>query len=158
MELVDGIVYIVIAIVIAGTILFSRQGGIKTKSKKNSASEQLIGVHQGTIDRLQVELKKQVGRANRYQALYHDEEPDEEEESTEKGATFEEISELVKASYPQYARVLPLFKEQIMQATKGMSINEIIQYVGSITGKTPTGGLSQAATTQGPQDYRPDWA
>jgi len=88
----------------------------------------------------------------------YEESNEEEEEPTEKGATFEEITQLVKVSYPQYAKMLPLFKDQILKATKGMTINEIIQYIGSITGKTPTGGLSQAATTQDAQSYRTDWA
>lgn len=81
-----------------------------------------------------------------------------DQETTEKGATFEEITELVKASYPQYLTLLPLFKGQIMKATGGMSINEIIQYIATLTGKTQGSGFPPVGTTQNPQNQPVDWA
>jgi len=83
------------------------------------------------------------------------EEPDEQEEpGTEKMVTFEEISALVTKIYPKYAPMLPLMKKQIMEITKGMTLEQVMEYVKQLTGnKQPQAGLSPESA-----QYNPDWA
>jgi len=72
-------------------------------------------------------------------------EPLDQEDEPKKGVSFEEITALVNQSYPKYAPLLPLMKKQIMEMTKGMSLDEILNYVKQITGnKEPIGN---------PQEY-----
>ncbi len=128
----------------------------KVKSSKNKAVDTLASVNEDTINRLQVELKKQNGRANRLQALRNNEVLEEEEDNQpeKKEVTFEEITALVNNSYPQYAKYLPLAKKQIMEATSGMTMEEILTYVKQFTGnQKPTGETNQIS-----QQYNPDWA
>jgi len=81
-------------------------------------------------------------------------EPIDQEDQAQKGVSFEEITALVNQSYPKYAMLLPLMKKQIMDITKGMSLDEILSYVKQITGnKEPTGETNPESTT-----YNPNWA
>jgi len=84
------------------------------------------------------------------------EEDDEEEESDNpvKPVTFEEITALVNTKYPKYAKFLPLVKKQVMDATKGMTMQEILEYVKSFTGN------QQSQESPNPESvaYNPNWA
>ena len=81
-------------------------------------------------------------------------EPVGEEDQLTKQVSFEEIQALVKQSYPKYAPMLPLMKKQIMDITKGMSLQEILDYVKQITGnKQSEGNPSPESAT-----YNPNWA
>ena len=142
------------AFALMGAKMFRPQ--TKVKSSKNKAVDTLASVNEDTINRLQVELKKQNGRANRLQALRNNEVIEEEEDNQpeKKEVTFEEITALVNNSYPQYAKYLPLAKKQIMEATSGMTMEEILTYVKQFTGnQKPTGETNQIS-----QQYNPDWA
>jgi len=84
------------------------------------------------------------------------EEPDEEETTGNKGkqVTWEEIQTLVKTQYPKHVVLLPLLKKQIMEATEGMSMEEVLDYVKQFTGNQQ----SQGATNLQSIAYNPDWA
>jgi len=65
------------------------------------------------------------------------------QESSGKDITFEEIQTIVQAKYPKAAPLLLLMKKQIMDATKGMSKEQILGYVTQFTqNKEPPGGIS----------------
>jgi len=79
---------------------------------------------------------------------------EQEEPGSEKQVTFEEITALVNQTYPKYAPMLPLMKKQIMEITKGMTLEQILEYVKQITGnKQPQTGLSPESA-----QYNPNWA
>jgi len=83
------------------------------------------------------------------------EEPDEEEQpGDEKQITFEEITALVNQTYPKYAPILPLMKKQIMEITKGMSLDQVLDYVKQLTGNKQ----SQAVPNPESTAYNPNWA
>jgi len=131
------------------------QGKTKVNTRKDKAETTLEKVNEDTIERLSDQLKKEAGRANRLQALKDKFEDNQEiEEEGGKQVTFEEITALVDTKYPKYAKLLPLFKGQIMQATKGMSLEEILNYVKQFTGnKQPQGSITPESAT-----YNPNWA
>jgi len=141
---------------LVGAKMFNpNQAKSKVKSRKDNAIETLDKVTSETIDRLAKELKKESGRANRLQALKDQDEELEEEPG--KQVTFEEIQALVKQTYPKYSPMLPLIKKQIMDITKGMTLEEILDYVKQITGnkQSPTGDPN--SISQG-FEQRPDYA
>jgi len=79
---------------------------------------------------------------------------DENIKNNKKSVSFEEITALVNQSYPKYAPLLPLMKKQIMEMTKGMTLDEILNYVRQITGnKEPAAIVEPKAAT-----YDPNWA
>jgi len=76
------------------------------------------------------------------------------EDLEKKQVTFEEITALVTQTYPKYAPILPLMKKQIMEMTKGMTLEQVLDYVKQITGnKQPQAGLSPESA-----QYNPNWA
>jgi len=81
-------------------------------------------------------------------------EPLVEEDQDKKGVSFEEITALVQESYPQYAMMLPLMKKQIMEMTKGMSLDEILGYVKQITGNKQSQGTPNPESST----FNPNWA
>ena len=81
-------------------------------------------------------------------------EPIEEEDQGKKGVTFEEITTLVNQAYPKYAPLLPLMKKQIMDMTKGMSLDEILSYVKTFTGNKESKGQTDPQSAE----YNPNWA
>jgi len=86
-------------------------------------------------------------------------EPEETEpESGEKAVTFEQITELVNTSFPKYSKMLPFFKKDVMKAVKGMTMTEIVQYIGTLTGQTGKSPIDPGAPGSISQDYRTDWA
>ena len=135
-------------------ILKPNKAKTKVKSSIQDANEVLRDIDQETITRLKTTLKSESGRANRLQALKNDEEPPEEPQTDDKSATWEQIQQLVKASYPQYATFLPIFKGQILKATKGMSVQEIVSTVSGVIG----GGQPKQQTAQANQENRSDFA
>ena len=133
------------------------QGKGKTKTRLNSAQDVLTKTYETNIERLSVELRKQTGRASRLQALRDGELAIEEEELTKSGnkqVTWEEIQTLVKNQAPKYAMMLPLVKKQIMQATEGMSMEEILNYVKQFTGNKESKGETPPESAT----YNPNWA
>jgi len=124
------------------------------------------GSADGSVSELfavQTEQIKEIVKSknNQIKSLQQQLRQDQEEsgpESSDKGATFEEITQLVQTTYPQYAPILPLFKDQIMKAVKGMSITQIVQYIGTLTGQTGKSPLSAGSVTQNPQTNPTDWA
>jgi len=82
------------------------------------------------------------------------EEEEEEEDPIGKPITFEEITALVKQTYPKYAPMLPVFKKQIMEITKGMTLEQVMEYVKQITGNKQ----SQEGLIPESPEYNPNWA
>jgi len=83
------------------------------------------------------------------------EEPNEEEEpGNEKQVTFEEITALVKQTYPKYVTMLPLMKKQIMEITKGMTLEQVLDYVKQFTGNQQSQGAPNPESTT----WNPNWA
>ena len=134
----------------------------KPKTKEKSAQEGLIKTYETNIDRLSKELNKQTSRASRLQTLRDGEEEQEAtptptpEISGAKEATWDEIQELVKVSYPQYAKylALPGIQDKVMEQVKGMTLAQIIQQIKSIIG----GGQPQSGTPQTNEAYNPNFA
>jgi len=85
---------------------------------------------------------------------FETEEEEEEPDNGVKPVTFEEITALVDSKYPKYAKLLPLVKKQIMDATKGMSMNEILSYVKQFTGDQESEGTPNPESVA----YNPNWA
>jgi len=81
-------------------------------------------------------------------------EPLDEEDQPNKGVTWEEIQGLVNQSYPQYSKFLPLMKKQIMDMTKGMTSQELLQYVKQFTGNQQPSPVSNPESAA----YNPNWA
>jgi len=79
---------------------------------------------------------------------------EEVEPGNEQQVTFEEITALVKQTYPKYTVMLPVFKKQIMEVTKGMSLEQVLDYVKQITGNKQSQGSLSPESAQ----YNPDWA
>lgn len=162
----DQTIVIIIAMIgifaIIGAKMFNpNQAKSKVKTRKDNAVDTLDKVNDATIERLSKELKKESGRANRLQALKdkwegNEDEEEEEEEPGKKQVTFEEIQELVKVSYPKYSGLLPVFKGQIMEATKGMSLEEVLQYVKNIKGDQGFGPGDPASVTN--EGFNPNYA
>jgi len=86
---------------------------------------------------------------------FEEEEEEEESDNSPKPVTFEEITALVNTKYPKYANLLPLVKKQVMDATKGMSMEEILQYVKTFTGNKESQGSSTPVESA---TYNPNWA
>jgi len=76
------------------------------------------------------------------------------QESNGKDITFEEIQTIVQSKYPKASPLLLLMKKQIMDATKGMSKDQILGYVAQFTGNKESKGTPDPLSV----DYRPDWA
>jgi len=154
---------LLVAIFMAGTFVLTgvklfkpNSSKNKPKTRKDNANEALDKVNDETIDRLTDQLKKEAGRANRLQALKDKFEniSEDSEDSQQKQVTFEEIEALVKQTYPKYALMLPVMKKQIMEITKGMSLEQVLDYVRQITGdKQPSTGTNPESAT-----FNPNWA
>jgi len=72
-------------------------------------------------------------------------EPLDEEDQQTKGVTFEELQGLVQSQYPKYAVMMPLLKKQIMEATKGMTMEQILTYVKQLTGDKQSSAVSDGS-------------
>jgi len=85
---------------------------------------------------------------------FEEDNEEEEEDNGVKPVTFEEITALVNTKYPKYAKFLPLVKKQVMDATKGMTMQEILEYVKTFTGN------QQSQESPNPESvaYNSNWA
>lgn len=121
---------------------------------QDTAQKEVISSKDITITTLKNELRSLNGKLTRFR----DAEPELEEDITENGgkqATFEEIQALVKTKYPKQAILLPLIKKQIMEATKGMTIEQILDYVKQFTGNKESTPEDPYSVSQG---YNPNYA
>jgi len=142
--------------IIGGLYYKSTQSGVKKAQKKNQISifdnlTQYREVEKGTITDI---LKQKDNQIKSLNARLKQLEPQEEEEPTSKGVTFEEIQVLVKEVAPQYATFLPLMKKQIMEMTKGMTTQELLTYVKQFTGSKESKGNADPQSAE----YNPNWA
>ena len=66
-----------------------------------------------------------------------DQQEEEEIDTKDTEVQYADIKTLVKKAYPQYAKFLdlPFAKKEIMKATKGMTLDEVITMVEDWTGK-----------------------
>ena len=127
--------------------MFKPNDGPKRAKKEvqDSAQKEVIASKDLTIVSMQQELRRINGKLARTLQLQGELEEDLPEIATNQ-VTWEEIQALVKTSAPKYAALLPLAKKQIMEATEGMSMEEILTYVKQFTGdKQPQGGTPQIA-------------
>jgi len=161
LEIIEGIVILgtFVSVLIAALYYKSTLSGVKKAKKRNEISvyenlTQYREVEKGTITDILKQKDNQIKSLNARIKQY---EPIEQEESTNGGGksiTFEEIQTLVSQTYPQYSKLLPLMKKQIMDMTKGMTLDEVLSYVKQFTGNQQ----SQSGTSQTPEGYNPNWA
>jgi len=123
------------------------------KAGDNSIKEMYNVYSQQVQDVLKVK-DRQIQSLSTKLRSFESEEEEEEEDDGVKPVTFEEITALVDSKYPKYAKLLPLVKKQVMEATKGMTMNEILSYVKQFTGNTETAGTSNPESIA----YNPNWA
>jgi len=145
------------ACTLIGIKMFRGETQVKRVKKEvqESANKEVISSKDMTITTLKDELRSVKGKLYKTLALEAEEEEEEEPDNQVKPVTWEEITALVNSTYPKYAKLLPLVKKQVMDATKGLSMEEILNYV-----KQFTGGQQPQATT-GPtaaEPYNPNWA
>jgi len=140
------------------TAIYFKKGvnPVKKARKRNE-----ISVYDNLTDYREVEkatisdiLKQKDSQIKSLNARIKQIEPLVEEDQPNKGVSFEEITALVKQTYPQYSTFLPLMKKQIMDITKGMSMEEILNYVKQFTGNKQPQGISDPTSIK----YNPNWA
>ena len=159
--LILGLVMMIGMFALVGAKMFKPNDYRKTAKKdaSDSAQKEVISSKDITITTLKDELRSVMGKLTRMR----DKVPDEEEEATPtpaisgaKEATWEEIQELAKVSYPQYAKylALPGIQSKVMEQVKGMTLAQIIQQIKSIIG----GGQPQSGTPQTNEAYNPNFA
>jgi len=121
------------------------------KEAKNDSIKDLIESKDHTITTYKKELQMLNGKLARFRQV-----EDEVEEIPQKQVSFEEITALANQRFPnnKYIKLLPLFEDQIMEKTKGMSLEQILQFAEQITGnQEPKGSPLPNASI-----YNPDWA
>ncbi len=133
-----------------------QQNPVKKSQKRNESSlfdnlTEYREVEKGTI--LDI-LKQKDNQIKSLNARIKQFEPLVEEDQDKKGVSFEEITALVNQKYPKYAMLLPIMKKQIMEMTKGMSLDEILGYVGQLTGNQESKGTPNPESST----YNPNWA
>ena len=143
---------------LVGAKMFKPNDGHKQAKKRvtEDAQKEVIDSKDLTITTLKDELRSINGKLARFRQL----EPEEEQKVTAtpeisgaKEATWEEIQELAKVSYPQYAKylALPGVQNKVMEQVKGMTLAQIIQQIQSIIGGgKPQGGIEQADQAHNP--------
>jgi len=123
------------------------------KAGDNSIKEMYNTYNQQVQDVLKVKDKQIQSLSTKLRN--YEQEDEEEPDNPVKPVTWDEITALVTTQYPKYAALLPLAKKQIMDATKGMTMKEILSYVKQFTGnqqsQSPLANPQSAA-------YNPDWA
>jgi len=164
-------IYLVILILgtLFGTIfsaIYYKKGLNPVKKAKKNAEISIFDnlveyreVEKGTITDILKQKDNQIKSLNRQLQLLQPEliEEDQNIKNNKKNVTFEEIQALVKQAYPKYSFMLALpgAKKQIMDITKGMSLEEILDYVKQITGAQQSEGSPQGPESLG---YNPNWA
>ena len=141
-----------------GMKMFKPNDNRKTAKREvqDTAQKEVIASKDITITTLKDELRSVMGKLTRLR----DKEPEYDEELTESGqkpVTWEEITTLVNTQMPKYAKLLPLVKKQVMDATKGMSMEEILNYVKQFTGNQQSEGNPLTPDASG-NTWRPDYA
>jgi len=127
----------------------------KTQQKKASGAaessvSELFAVQTEQIKEI-IKSKNNQIKSFQQQLRQDTEEPDQ---GIDKQVTFEQITAFVKQNYPKYAPMLPFMKKQIMEITKGMTLEQAIEYVKQITGNQQ----SQAGLSPESAQYNPNWA
>jgi len=154
-----------LVILILGTLFGSIFGAIYYKKSlnpvKKAQKRNEMSLFDNLTDYREVEkstiadiLKQKDNQIKSLNARIKQFEPLDEIEEPKKGVTWEEIQTLVKEAAPQYATFLPLMKKQIMEVTKGMSMEELLQYVKQFTGNKQSQGITNPESTA----YNPNWA
>jgi len=152
-------------IIITGMVLMAISGAIIWTNRQNPVKKARksaeISMFDNLTDYREVEkatiadiLKQKESQIKSLNARIKQFEPETDEEPQKKSVSWEEIQALVKTQYPKYAVVLPLFKKQVLDATKGMSMEEILNYVKEFTGNTGSKGYVDPQSSQ----YNPNWA
>jgi len=157
MELNEVILFSVIFVAIFSGVMWqlNRLNPIKKAVKAGDNSiRDLYSVYNDQVSDVLKIKDKVISSLQAKLRSFETEEEEEEEDNGVKPVTFEEITALVNTKYPKYAKFLPLVKKQVMDATKGMTMQEILEYVKSFTGNQEPQG------TPNPQSiaYNPDWA
>jgi len=156
-ELFDLILGLSVLGVLSGLILYGItkiSGPKKAKSKGDNSISDLYDVYNTQVtDILKIkdtQISSLTSKLKRMEAQQYQEEP----ESNGEDQKFEQITALVKTQFPQYAPLLILGKKQIMQATKGMDIKEILGYVKQFTQNKGSSILPGAESVE----FNKDWA
>jgi len=157
MEIID--VYLILGLFVPVFIglmwQLNRINPSKTHQKKatNAAESSVSELFAVQTEQIKEIVKSKNNQIKSYQQQLR--QTDEEETpGDQKEVTFEEITALVKQSYPKYSPILPMMKKQIMEITKGMTLPQVLDYVKQITGdKQPQEGLSPES-----EKYNPNWA
>jgi len=132
----------------------NRLNPIKKGAKAGDSSiKELYSVYNTQVSDV-LKLKDKVIASQQAKLRNFEDQDEQEELGAEKQVTFEEITALVKQAYPKFTPMLPVFKKQIMEITKGMSLQEVLEYVKQITGnKQPEAITSPESVT-----WNKDWA
>jgi len=157
MELIDVLLILGVffPVFFVGIWQLNRLNPIKKAAKAGDSSiRDLYSVYNDQVsDVLKLKDKAIASLSTKIRNFEEDEE--EEPDNGVKPVTWEEISALVTTHYPKYANLLPLVKKQVMEATKGMSMEEILNYVKQFTGdKEPKGSPINPESAS----FNPNWA
>jgi len=125
----------------------------KAQKAGDSSIRELYSVYNDQVSDV-LKIKDKVISSLQAKLRNFEEEEQEEPDDGVKPVTWEEVTALVTTHYPKYAGLLPLVKKQVMEATKGMTREEILNYVKQFTGNKQ----SEAVTTPESATYNPNWA
>jgi len=163
LEIIDALVIlgVFVSAIIGGLYYKSSLNPVKKAKKRNEMSlfdnlTQYREVEKGTILDILKQKDTQIKSLNaRIRVLEPEEEIIIDENiKNNKKVTWEEIQALAQQVVPQYAAMLPLMKKQIMEITKGMTTNEILEYVKQFTGNKQSKGQTDPQSAE----YNPNWA
>lgn len=131
----------------------------KPKRAKEAADTSVSELYEVQTEQVKDIIKLKNNEIKSLQAkLRIETEETEEIDPKDTQVQFEDIKTLVKKAYPQYGKFLdfPFAKKEIMKATKGMTLDEIITMVEDWTGKKikDHSGLEQGITTD---EDRPEY-
>jgi len=161
LEIIEGLVIlgVFMSAIVGGLYYKKTTSPVKKAQKRNEISlfdhlTEYREVEKGTISDI---LKQKDNQIKSLNARLKQLEPVEEAEPQEvsgKSITWEEVQTLVHEAAPKYAMALPMFKKQIMQQVKGMTMQEVIELVKQFTGnKQPSGNPNPQSA-----EYNPNWA
>jgi len=145
------------------TAIYFKRGENPTKKARKNAETSLFDnltqyreVEKSTIADILKQKESQIKSLNVRLKQF---EPLAEEDQQKGGVTWEEITALVQHQYPKYSSLLliPGVEKQVMKTTKGMSMDQILQYVKQFTGNQQSEGSPIAPDAAG-NTWRPDYA
>ncbi len=163
LEIIDALVILGVfsAAIIGGLYYKNSLNPVKKAKKRNESSlfdnlTEYREVEKGTILDILKQKDNQIKSLNaRIKVLEPvEEEIVEENIKNNKKISWEEIQGLVQQVAPKYAAFLPLMKKQIMEITKGMTQEDLLQYVKQFTGNKESKGQTDPQSIQ----QNPDWA